>query len=158
MWNVLNRKKNRISDFLDFHFSSYGHFFTKNCQSSMNFHDNYKNKKSENWFFIRFSKLRIFHESGISLVWTGPYCNYLVSKALCHQIMPRSGRLSNIVQFGCSSSQHSTVKPRQVWLPFRGKLTAVTSAAISWHMLIAAYVITDMTADSSIRHNWYDSW
>ena len=39
-----DRKKNHISDFSDFHFSSYGHFCTKNCQFSMNFHDNSKNK------------------------------------------------------------------------------------------------------------------
>ena len=34
----------------------------------MNFHDNSKNKKSDiwkNWFFIRFSTLRFFHEIGI---------------------------------------------------------------------------------------------
>ena len=43
MWNVLNRKKNKISDF---YVPSYGHFCTKNCQFSMNFHDNSKNK---NW-------------------------------------------------------------------------------------------------------------
>ena len=39
-----DRKKNHISDFSDFHFPSYSPFCTKNCQFSMNFHDNSKNK------------------------------------------------------------------------------------------------------------------
>ena len=57
-----DRKKNHISDFYDFHFSSYGHFYNKNCQFLMNFHDNSTNKRIE--FFIRFSTLHIFHENG----------------------------------------------------------------------------------------------
>ena len=39
-----DRKKNHISDFSDFFFSSYNPFCTKNCQFSMNFYDNSKNK------------------------------------------------------------------------------------------------------------------
>jgi len=42
-----NRKKNHISDFSDFLFSSYGHFCTKNCLFSMNFHDNSNNKNQK---------------------------------------------------------------------------------------------------------------
>ena len=30
IWNRLNREKNQIFDFSDFHFSSYGYFFTRN--------------------------------------------------------------------------------------------------------------------------------
>ena len=48
MRNVLNRKKNHISDFSDFHFSGYGHFCTKNYKFLMNFHDNSKNKNQKN--------------------------------------------------------------------------------------------------------------
>ena len=40
-----DRKKNHILDFSDFHFSSYGHLYNKNCQFLMNFHDNSKNKR-----------------------------------------------------------------------------------------------------------------
>ena len=53
MRNRLNRKKFFFSDFSDFYFSSYGHFWSflvifvfKSPQFSMNFHDNSKN---ENW-------------------------------------------------------------------------------------------------------------
>ena len=47
MRNVLYRKKNHVSDFSYFYFSSYGHFCTNNCQFSMNiFHENgSKNKE-----------------------------------------------------------------------------------------------------------------
>ena len=41
MRNALNRKQNKISDFK---FSSYCHFYTKNCHFSKKFHDNSKNK------------------------------------------------------------------------------------------------------------------
>ena len=61
MRNVLNRKKNHVSDI---YFSSFGHLCIKNCQFSMNFHDNSKNKNPKYRFFIRFSTLRIFHENG----------------------------------------------------------------------------------------------
>ena len=54
-------KKNQISDF---YFWSYGHFCSKNCQFSMNFNDNLKNKNREIVLFIRFSTLRIIHENG----------------------------------------------------------------------------------------------
>ena len=40
-----DRKKNHISDFSNFHFSSYGHFCTKNCQFSMHFLANSKKKR-----------------------------------------------------------------------------------------------------------------
>ena len=39
-----DRSKNYISVFSDFHFSSYGHFCTKDYQFLMNFPDNSKNK------------------------------------------------------------------------------------------------------------------
>ena len=39
-----DRKKNHISDFSDFHSSSYGHFCTKNGQFSMNLNDKSENK------------------------------------------------------------------------------------------------------------------
>ena len=42
--NRLHRKKNQISDFSDNYFSSYDQFCSKNCQFSMNFHDNSRNK------------------------------------------------------------------------------------------------------------------
>ena len=42
--NRLNKKKKQISNFSNFHFSSYGHFCSKYCQLSMNFHDNSSNK------------------------------------------------------------------------------------------------------------------
>ena len=51
---VLNRKKNQISDYSNFYFSSYCNFCTKNCQLSMNFHDNSKNN-------IRKNRKLIFH-------------------------------------------------------------------------------------------------
>ena len=44
MRNVLNRKKNKVSDFSDIYFSSYGHFCSENCKFSMNFPDDLKNK------------------------------------------------------------------------------------------------------------------
>ena len=43
-WKIWNRKKNQI---LDFHFLSYGHFCSKNCQFSMNFHDNSGDRNSK---------------------------------------------------------------------------------------------------------------
>ena len=54
--NRMNRKKNQISDFSDFHFSSYGHFFvisvTSSLQFSMNFHNNLKNKNLKtDWLY-----------------------------------------------------------------------------------------------------------
>ena len=52
--NVLNRKKNHISDFSDFYFLSYGQFCTENCQFSMHFHDSSKIK-------IRKIRKLIFH-------------------------------------------------------------------------------------------------
>ena len=39
---------NQILDFSVFYFSSYDHFYSKNCQFSMNFHDNSKNKNPKN--------------------------------------------------------------------------------------------------------------
>ena len=45
-------KKNKISDFSDFYFSSYGHFCSKYCQFSMNFHDNSKNKIQNFFLFV----------------------------------------------------------------------------------------------------------
>ena len=44
-------------DFGDFHFLKYGQFCTQNCQISINFHDYSINR---NWFFNRFSTVRIF--------------------------------------------------------------------------------------------------
>ena len=78
MRNVLNRKKNHISDFSDFHFSSYGHFCTKNCQFSINFHDNSKNKNRKIYFSIdsahcaSFMKIRPFLK-GVSIFLIGKY-------------------------------------------------------------------------------------
>ena len=74
--NQLNRKENEVSDF---YFSSYGHVCSKNCQFSMNFHDNSRNRNRISWklFFIRFSTLRIFHESGIKTK-GGGVCIYFV--------------------------------------------------------------------------------
>jgi len=68
MRNVLNLKKNQISDVFDFYFSSYSHFCSKNGQFAINFHDN-----SKNYFFIRFSRLRNFYESGIKTEVTTAY-------------------------------------------------------------------------------------
>ena len=39
-----HQKKKQISNFSNFYFSSYGHFCSKNCQLSINFHDNSRNK------------------------------------------------------------------------------------------------------------------
>ena len=44
MRNVLQRMKNQFSVF---YFSSYGNFCAQNCQFSMNFHDNSKNKNKK---------------------------------------------------------------------------------------------------------------
>ena len=43
MRNELNRKKNKISDFFDLYFPSYGHYCSKNYKFSMNFYDSSKN-------------------------------------------------------------------------------------------------------------------
>ena len=50
MRNELNRKRNQISDFFDFYFSSYGHFCSKICRFSMNRHDNSINKNRKIYF------------------------------------------------------------------------------------------------------------
>ena len=53
---ILNGKKNQISDFSDFYFSSCGNFLvilvTSSPQFSMNFHDNLKNKNSKKIYFV----------------------------------------------------------------------------------------------------------
>ena len=68
MQNRLNRKKNQISAFSDFHFSSYGHFLDIfghfASQFSMNFYDNSKNKNRENWK-IDFSFVSAHYASSI---------------------------------------------------------------------------------------------
>ena len=51
MRNVLNRKKNHISNFSDFYFFNYGYFCTQNYRFSMNFHDNSKNKNRKIYLF-----------------------------------------------------------------------------------------------------------
>ena len=49
IWKL--RKKNHVSVFSDFYFSSYGHFCKKDYQFSMNFHDISKNKNRKNLKF-----------------------------------------------------------------------------------------------------------
>ena len=65
--NRLNRKKNQISDFSDIYFSSYDHFCSKNCQFSMNFNDNSRNKNRKIVFFIRFSTFATLMKVGSKL-------------------------------------------------------------------------------------------
>ena len=65
MWNVLNRKKNKISDF---YVPSYGHFCTKNCQFSMNFHDNSKNKNWKIEFSFDSAHCTSFMKVGLKLM------------------------------------------------------------------------------------------
>ena len=84
MWNVLNRKKNHISDF---HFSSYGHFCTKNCQFSMNFHDNSKKENPKIDFSFDLAHCASLMKMGsklkrgggvcISLFGTGPISEFV---------------------------------------------------------------------------------
>ena len=78
--NRQNRKKNQISYFSNFYFSSYGHFCSKTCQFSFEFSRQLEKWKSENWFSIRFSTFRVIHENRIKTegggdlhVWTGSY-------------------------------------------------------------------------------------
>ena len=64
MRNVLNRKKNHVSDFS---YSSYGHFCTQNCQFSMNFHDNPKNKNRKMDFSFVSAQSASFMKIGAKL-------------------------------------------------------------------------------------------
>ena len=80
----MNRSKNQISDFSDFYFSSYGYFCFKNCQFSMNFQDNSRNKNRKIVFFIRFSTLRNFHESRIKIEGRGVCTLHVVSWDRAH--------------------------------------------------------------------------
>ena len=67
MWNRLNRKKNWISGFSDFYFSSFGHFWSfLYLNFRWIFHNNSKNKKSENFFIIFpiiYNTLPIIHKT-----------------------------------------------------------------------------------------------
>ena len=101
MRNVLNRKRNPISDFSDFNFSSYGHFCTKNSKFSLNFHDNSKNKSRKIDFSLDLAHCASFMRMGailrgrvcISSLGTGPIYMYRFSSSflniswVCHHIV-----------------------------------------------------------------------
>ena len=86
MWNVLNQKKILFQIFPIFIFwviVIFSHFCSKNCQFSMNFHDNSKNSDRKiDFLFDSAHCASIFHENGIqnekgrgvciSLLGTGP--------------------------------------------------------------------------------------
>ena len=64
----MNRKKNQISDFLFSELRSYFVIFVDELLELLLFSpllEENKSLQSENFFFIRFSTLRIFHESRI---------------------------------------------------------------------------------------------
>ena len=85
MRNVLKRMKNQFSDFYFLSYDQFWIFLYNNFRWI--FHDNSKNKKSENCFFIRFSTLRIILINRIKTV--GGVCTSLVGKK------PRGVRLSD---------------------------------------------------------------
>ena len=62
MQNVLDRKKIKFPIFI---FSSYGHFCYVITPIFDEFFTITRKIKSDNYFFIRFSALRIFHRNGI---------------------------------------------------------------------------------------------
>ena len=78
--NWLNRKKNQVSGFSDFYFLSYGHFSSKNCQLSINFHHNSENKNHQNRKIVFFHSFQhIAHHSWKwDLNWGGAVCLSLV--------------------------------------------------------------------------------
>ena len=66
-WKMWNRKKNQISDIPYFYFSTYGHFCSKNCQFSMNFHNNSKNRNRKTNFSFDSAHCASFIKTGAKL-------------------------------------------------------------------------------------------
>ena len=62
-----DQKKNHSSDFSDFDFLSSGHFCTKNCQFSIHFHDNSKNKNQKIDFLFDSTHCASFMKMGARL-------------------------------------------------------------------------------------------